>query len=128
MKIQNKRLETTTAPYMNVMLCLKLFDMLKPFFDWLNTNYPGIFALILIIGFFIWVTNLATGFYHRFAQLENRVGWLETRVDTEIIPRLDRMQESLNGLQNAVNAILIYLKAKDEKIGTSLMQAKMLNG
>lgn len=64
--------------------------------------------------------------YNRFTNTEKET----KRIDSDIIPKIDTVQNSVNTLQNSVftiqksiNAILVYLKSKDKNMDTSLFES-----
>jgi hypothetical protein len=90
--------------------------MFVEIWKWLFANYPGVVIILAIAVLVFLATRFFMKWYHRFTSTEKECA--------SLVPKFDALQKSVNNIERSVNGLIIYLKAKDKEMDTSVFRSQ----
>ncbi len=91
-------------------------EIFKVIFDFLKDHYPALlFVLAAIIGTAV-IMKWLNSWRNRVTHVEREC----TKIDREVIPKLDSLTRSTTSISTSVKGLIVYLKSKDTTMETSL--------
>lgn len=98
--------------------------MLTEVFKYILEHSATIAFIIVLIGCAIWVTFKLTRMLNRFVNIENQCKNCKDETVPNLNDRLIKIDSSLFGIFQSINALTVYLKGKDASMDISLFKAQ----